>query len=80
MSKNIPFLIMNDIFVRLIPKTDTGRLIVNEVGDHFKIKELNRVVTYSDKKDWFVLESQVTRTILNVHSTEDEHFTISKPL
>lgn len=71
---------MNDIFVRLIPKTDTGRLIVNEIGDHFLIKELNRHVTHSNKKDWFKLESQVTKTILMVHSSEDEHFTISKPL
>jgi hypothetical protein len=71
---------MNDIFVRLIPKTDTGRLIVNEEGDHFTIKALNRYVTFSEKKDWFVLQSQVTKTILHVHSSEDEHFTISKPL
>lgn len=71
---------MNNIYVRLIPKTDTGRLIINEIGDHFLVKSLDRHVAHSKKKDWFYLQSQVNNTILLVHSTEDEHFTISKPL
>jgi len=68
------------MIVTLIPKTKLGQNIINENGDQFLILELKRHVTYSNKKEWFVLESLITKLNVNVHSSDDDNFKISKPL
>lgn len=65
------------MYIKIMPKNNAAANSIKKTGDRIQVVRLQREVSWSDKKDWFVCRSANTMIPeFYLHPKEDPNFVI----
>lgn len=65
------------MYIKILPKNNAAANSIKKTGDRLEVIRLQRDVSWSEKKDWFLCKSANTMVPqFYLHPTEDANFVI----